>query len=371
MITPPNLDGSIADKIDRLEDALVVPPPKGDRNRPVIKAGVLDQDGQYVEKGITFRGRGPITVQPPMPASETVQTLSGTYMYAGPLFGHFGHFLVESISRLWALTQLGDKIDGIVFNPKFQKNPQKMMENFRPILSVLGVDVPIIMLDEPTKVEVLYVPQQGFGMFQMIEGAPEFRAFIQENSGKSIAAQGAEKLYLSRSELPPARGGMLGEKRLEALLKAEGYVIYHPQKHSFDEQVAAYKAARKIISVDGSPLHLLALVGDAEQTVACLARRSGDFDKIFARQLKAFQGIETTTIDALANQWIPEGSTGPDRLSYGEPDLSRVYDALKANGFLEGETRWPQLDFVLKADLLTELESYHKQSFMAYVAPNA
>lgn len=366
-MTPPDITTSIADQIDCLKGAIVVPPPKGDRNRPVIKAGVLTAQGDYVAKAVTFRGHGPITVQPPMPEAATLKTLSGTYMYAGPLFGHFGHFLVESISRLWALTQLDDKIDGIVFNPKFQKNPQKMMEQFRPILAVLGVDVPIIMLDEPTQVETLYVPQQGFGMFQMIEGAPEFRKFVQTRSGQSIPAKGAEKIYLSRSALPPARGGMLGEKRLEALLKAEGYVIYHPQQHSFDEQVAAYKAARKIISVDGSPLHLLALVGDADQTVACLARRSGGFDKVFAKQLKAFQGIETTPVDALANQWIPEGSTGPDRLSYGEPDLARVYDALKANGFLEGETRWPKLDLVMKADLLTELESYHEQSFKAYV----
>jgi hypothetical protein len=370
MVTPPRLDTTIADQIDCLKGAIVVPPPKGDKNRPVIRSGVLTADGDYVTRAITFRGPGPITIEPAMPDDAAIKTLSGTYMYAGPMFGHFGHFLVESISRLWALTQLEGKIDGIVFSPKFQNNPQKMAENFRPILKVLGVDVPVILVDEPTRIDTLYLPQQGFGMFQMIEGAPEFRAFVQDRCGASIPAQGAEKIYLSRSALPPARGGMLGEKRLEALLKAEGYVIYHPQKHSFDEQVAAYKAARKIISVDGSPLHLLALVGDAGQTVACLARRSGAFDKIFAQQLKAFQGIETTTIDALADQWIPEGSDRPDRLSYGEPDLARVYDALKENGFIAGDTRWSPLDPVLKADLLTELESYHKQIFKAYVSEN-
>lgn len=367
MLNPPALNESINQNIDRLTDAVIVPPPKGDKNRPVTKSGVLAEDGTYVTRGATFRGPRPITVEPAMPVE--LKTLDGTHMFAGPLFGHFGHFLVESISRLWAVETLRGKIDGIVYMPKFQNNPQKMMNVFRPMLEILGVDVPITMIEDPTRVETLYVPQQGFGMFQMIEGAPEFREFMNAHAGKSVAAQGADKLYLSRSALPPARGGMLGEKRLEALLKAEGYTIYHPQKHSFEEQIAAYKAARHIISVDGSPLHLVALVGDAEQKVACLARRTGDFDKLFAKQLKAFKGIETTIVDALVENWIPEGSEKPDRLSYGEPDLGRVYDGLKAGGFISGETRWPVLDPIMKADLLTELEGYHKQSFKAYVPP--
>jgi len=366
-MTPPELDQPIAQNIDCLANAIVVPPPKGDKNRPVTKSGILAADGSYVARGATFRGPRPITVEPAMPAD--VKSLDGKHMFAGPLFGHFGHFLVESISRLWAVGALRGKIDGIVFMPKFQNNPQKMMNTYRTALEILGVDVPITMIEDPTRIETLYVPQQGFGMFQMIEGAPEFRDFINAHAGKSVAAEGAEKLYLSRSALPPARGGMLGEKRLETLLKAEGYTIFHPQKHSFEEQVAAYKAARQIISVDGSPLHLVALVGDAGQKVACLARRTGDFDKLFAKQLKAFKGIETTIVDALVENWIPEGSEKPDRLSYGEPDLGLVYDGLKAGGFLNGDTRWPALDPVLKADLLTELEGYHKQSFKAYVPP--
>jgi len=95
MLTPPVLDQSIGRNIDRLTDAIIVPPPKGDKNRPVIKAGVLSATGDYVTRGATFRGPGPITVEPPMPAD--LKPLDGTHMFAGPLFGHFGHFLVESI----------------------------------------------------------------------------------------------------------------------------------------------------------------------------------------------------------------------------------------------------------------------------------
>ena len=62
---------------------------------------------------------------------------------------------------------------------------------------------------------------------------------------------------------------------LQARLEAEGYVPFHPQKHDFATQIAAYKAATHVISVDASPLHLLALVGNARQKVGIIARRGG------------------------------------------------------------------------------------------------
>ena len=367
MPNQPVLDQPIADKIDCLSNAIVVPPPKGDQNRSVQKSGVLNAEGAFVENCITWRNGNQINLEPPLPEPSEIETLEGRYMFAGPLFGHFGHFLVESICRFWAVPLLEEKIDGIAFVPKFQNRPQHVMDVFRPLIEMLGVDVPCINLEDPTRVETLYVPQQGFGMFDLIEGAPEFRDWVRKSAGKSVAAAGAEKLYVSRSALPPARGSLLGETKLEALLQSEGYAIFHPQKHSFEEQIAAYKAARYIISVDGSPLHLAALVGDKDQKIACIARRAGDLDEIFARQFKAFQGSKVTTISALAQNWIPETDTRPSRVSFGEVDFSKMYAALHENGFVSSKTAWAPLGDAERAPLLAELEQSQKVAFKKYV----
>jgi len=92
-------------------------------------------------------------------------------------------------------------------------------------------------------------------------------------------------------------------------LEAEGYTAFHPQKHTFEEQIAAYKAATHIISIDGSPLHMA---------------------------VKAFQDIETTTISALVQNWIPETDNRPSRVSFGEVDFGVIYDQLKEGGFISG-----------------------------------
>lgn len=366
MPTQPVLGPSIADQITRVDGGLLIPPPKGDPNRSVQKSGVLDAEGRVVEHAITWRNTNQVNTEPPMPAEGDIKALSGRYMFAGPLFGHFGHFLVESICRLWAVEQLKGQIDGVLFIPKFQNRPQHVLQVFEPMLKMLGVDIPCYNIEDPTRIETLYVPQQGFGMFDMIEGAPEFRDFINAHAGKTVTPEGAEKIYVSRSGLPPARGSLLGEKRLEDLLEAEGYSMFHPQKHSFEEQIAAYKAARYIISVDGSPLHMAGLVGDSDQKIACIARRAGNLDKIFARQFKAFKNVDVVTISALVQDWIPETDNRPSRVSFGEVDFGQMYDALKEGGFISGGTRWEPFSDEDHSALMAELAVSQKVEFKPF-----
>lgn len=339
----PDLSGSIAERISFHENAIVVPPPKEGVNRSVQLSGVLDADGSFVENSITWRGKSQVTLAPPMPAEEEITELKGTWMFLGPLFGHFGHFLVESICRIWAYEQLRGKIDGVLYVPKFQNRPEHVVSVYAPFLKALGVDCQVLNLSEPTRVERLYVPQQGFGMFQMIEGSPEFRDFVNAFAGKDIAPDGPKKIYVSRSALPAIRGSILGETLLEEWLQAEGYEVYHPQKHNHLEQIAAYKAATHVIAVDCSPLHLLALVGNKDQKVGIIARRAGDLDKIFAQQIKAFKGAEAHAINALERNWIESHANRPSRTSWGEVNYPQIYQELKTAGLIDGDVPWPKL----------------------------
>lgn len=340
--TVPDISGGVGDHITLVEGALVVPPAKGLGNQSVQRSGVLTSDGTLVEDGVTWRGPNPVTVAPAMPKGEIAE-LKGTYMFLGPLFGHFGHFLVESICRIWAFEPLRDKIDGVIYVPKFQNRPDHVANVYRPFLQALGVTAPMLNLEDPTRVERLYVPRQGFGMFQMIEGAPEYRDFVRAHAGKSIEPKGAEKIYISRSALPPIRGSILGEKKLESLLEAEGYEVFHPQKHSHEAQIAAYRAARQIVGVDCSPLHLLALVGDKDQKTGIVARRDGDLDQYFARQIRAFQGAEATPMNFLTRNWIEADATRPSRTSWGEVDFTALHGALLNAGLITNPDPWPRL----------------------------
>ncbi len=340
---PPDLSGPISAQIRRLDRALVVPPAPGGPNRAVQRSGVLDDAGRPVVEATTWRGMSPVTVAP-APPEGPVDELAGRWLFLGPLFGHFGHFLVESISRLWALDALRGEIDGVLYVPKFQHRVQHVAETYRPFLGALGVDVPMHSLERPTRVERLCVPVQGFGMFEMIEGAPEFRDYMRRHAGRDVAPKGARKIYISRSALPAGRGSILGEARLEAWLEADGYEVFHPQKHEYLTQIAAYKAATHVVAVDCSPLHLLALVGHAEQKVGIIARRPGGLGELFARQIRAFTGADAVAVDALQRNWIEQTAQRPDRTSWGEVDYAAIGSVMTQSGLVTSSADWTPLD---------------------------
>ena len=250
---------------------------------------------------------------------------------------------MESICRIWAFDGLRDKIDGVITVPKFQNRPEHVAKVYGPFLDALGVTAPLLNLEDATRVEHLYVPRQGFGMFQMIEGAPEYRDFVRAHAGRAIVPQGDKKIYISRSALPPIRGSVIGETILEGLLADEGYTVYHPQKFNHSQQIAAYKAATHIIGVDCSPLHLLALVGNKDQQTGIIARRDGNLDQIFARQIGAFQGAKATPLNYLRRNWIEDHANRPSRTSWGEVSFNGLWHGLRDAGLISGGTPWPDL----------------------------
>lgn len=339
-LTPPDLSAPLAARVVEVEGGIVVPPAKGLGNQSVQRSGVLRPDGSHVPESVTWRGPSPVTTAPD--PVEPVEDLAGTWLFLGPLFGHFGHFLVESIARLWALEGRRDRIAGALYVPKFQNRPQHVMDVYRPFLKALGVDVQVRNVEDPTRVERVIVPPQGFGMFGMIEGSAEFRDYMRAHAGRDVAPEGPERIYVSRSALPPQRGSVVGESVLEARLEAEGYVPYHPQKHSHLEQIAAYKAARDVIAVDCSPLHLLALVGNAEQRVGVIARRTGRLDRIFARQIEAFTGARAWGFDHIRRNWIEETGNRPSRTSRGEVSFAALGRSLAEVGLIADGT-WDDL----------------------------
>ncbi len=353
-----------ADDLVLLENALVVPP--GPKTKSKWQpSGVLDSNGQYVENSISWSSSNdPVNSEPARPDDNSIAQVSGTYMFAGISYGHFGHFITESLSRIWALDELRDKIDGLVFTPKFQMaDNMRPFDVYRELLDGLGVDLPILCPTGPIRIDRLYVPKQGFGLGDLTGGSRKFRDYINHHAGRSVTAKGGRKIYISRSELPRDRGGILGEAKLEAYLAAEGYEIFHPQKATKLDQLAQYKQAERIIAVDCSPLHLVGYVGNADQRVGIITRRSMAFGEQFVRQLTEFKGMTASVINALENDWLPANTHRPSRSSFGEVRLSRMYEQFKSAGLIDGDTPWEDLTTEERNADLHRQEQRHEIGF--------
>ena len=73
------------------------------RRHTAFRMGVLDADGRIVRGSLLQRSYGPVGFAPDPPAS--VGSDPRSVVFAGHLSYHFGHFILESLSRLWFAAQ--------------------------------------------------------------------------------------------------------------------------------------------------------------------------------------------------------------------------------------------------------------------------
>lgn len=337
---PPVPEGGWSTEITTLDNALVVLPETSGLVQP---AGVLLSDGHPCPQAALWRNGRALTTLPEAPQGRLAER-KGTWLWGGVLWLHFGHFLVESTARLWALDHLEEEIDGVLFIPKRPRNGGEVSGYQRDFLALLGCDKPLVSLDAPTRVERLIVPGQGFGLGSLITGTAPYRSTIANRFAREIAPEGPEKLYISRSQLPAGRGNLIGEEALETYLAAQGYTVFHPEKHGLREQIAVYKGAKQIIAAEGSALHLLGMVARPTQQVAIVVRRPSSATRGLEQHLQSFAGITTATLCHLTRSWKPLGKAKA-RLWMGELDMPALQVSLRATGFIDGSgPRWANLD---------------------------
>ncbi|MBY5977656.1 glycosyltransferase family 61 protein [Phaeobacter italicus] len=342
--------GGWSEEIVTLADAIAVPPTD---SALVQKAGLLYSDGSYCAHGALWRKHRPITIAPDVPDSIN-QTLTGRWLWGGVLWAHFGHFLVESSARLWALAHLKSQVDGVLFIPKRPDVGEETRGFQREFLRLMAGDLPMRAVAEPTRVEELVVPGQGFGLGKITAGTPRFRNAIHSRFAREIRPDGPEKIYISRSRLGLRKGGLLGEEQLEALLVGEGYEIYHPQEHSLSDQLARYKAVKYVVAADGSALHLFAMVGRPDQKVAMVLRRQSGANNLLAANVASFCKNQPLVIGGLRTEWVPVSKPKSSRLSFGELNHSVIGKALTEAGFVQNGMEWPTLSEEDRAQILAD-----------------
>lgn len=328
-----NPEPPFAGTILTLPQALVVPERPSDRT---LASGVLDAGGRYVELSRSWvRARSP-TPEPHLAPGEEIVELPGTHLFGGPFRAHFGHFLLESTARLWALDHLDGKVDSIIYLP-FRgeaKAIARVIRGYDPFFRTLGIDLPVRTYPTALRVERLILPELGFGWNERYAGSPAYRAFMQARMRAAAEPEGGKKLYISRSRLNAQRGGVLGEVLIEENLKRAGYEVFHPEKHTLAEQIARYRAARRIVALDGSALHLVAYVAEPGTEVAMILRRSRANAADYLLQFKTFCAVEPQVIDVIRHDWVSADTNRVDFRSVGEIDFDALFKALKSTGFL-------------------------------------
>lgn len=348
-------------RIYPIQEATVDPFADGNRRGACRPAGIYNSSGKYVKLGHCLRRDGmPITSRPPkgMPEGD-FRRLEGRWLFGGMLYQHFGHFLLESTSRLWAVDHIDTQIDGVLFLPRKKLTwERRYVVPIIPWLQYFGEEFTAVEAPtSPVHVEELIVPQQAFGAGSMMAGSEEYRDFVHRRLGKEISADGAERIYISRSKLTSRRGRYLGEGQLEEQMEAEGYRIFHPQGHSFEEQIAQYKAAKYIVSSDNSALHLAAFFTQPDARVAIIIRRQSNAVNDISLQFEKFAGLTPDVVDVMDGRVFQSGDKVMKNEIYTALDMRRLGETLLGLGFTAQTKPWPLLS---EEETQAELVRYQK-----------
>lgn len=280
--------------VERLQQALVMPMEPGDG----CVCGVFRTDGSFRQMSRTLLSRARLSGIPRLQEMPFAEIVPGRWLFAGIGRQHFGHFLVETLIRLWAIGPYRDELDGIVIIPKRGINLSPALKSrFGAFLSLLTEGLPVHLVKHPTRFETLLLPSPGFGHQRWITGTDIFRRELRGRIARHIAPDGPKKLYVSRSALGQPDKLVDNEARIEKLMQRAGYEIFHPQNHGIEEQLARYMAAETLVGGDGSAFHLAPFGMQPGTRVGLIQRRHSRwaFDAL-TTQLQAFAAAEVSQI---------------------------------------------------------------------------
>ncbi len=229
---------------------------------PDNTAGLVGAQGCLPES-LLFRHAKPV-IFPPKP-SEPQASIQQQVIFGGYLLSHFGHFLLESLSRLSVCRLFPD-------TPLLWLTPERPLSSWQVALfNQIGVHNRHVFIDQPTLLHEVIVPNPGFVISDFF--SPEhadFLATLHPHAGRT-----GSKLWLSRSQARQRNlmAGYANEAQLETLLEQHGWCIFHPQHHTIEQQLHALAGASRLSGIEGSAYHLLMLFHRLETPIDMLARR--------------------------------------------------------------------------------------------------
>ncbi|MEM7731153.1 MAG: glycosyltransferase 61 family protein [Pseudomonadota bacterium] len=316
--------------VERLQNALVLPIAKGSS----MACGVVRADGSFRQMSRSLLSGARLTAVPDYDDTAFADIQPGTWLYAGVGRHHFGHFLVETLIRLWAVGYYRDELDGIVIIPNRGMDFNVSIERrFGPFLSLLTDGLGAHMPTHPTRYETMLLPSPGFGPLGWITGTPIFRRETRARVAARVrpSAGANDKVYISRTKLHKDDKLVDQEARIEDVMRKAGYDIFHPEQHSIAEQLSRYRTAKTIVGAEGSAFHLAPFAMPTGGRVALYQRRhwTRAFNA-YPAQLRAFCEAEVTSLRPL----MPRKVNAKDDDEAPALDFDKLMDGLSDSGFI-------------------------------------
>lgn len=228
-----------------------------------------DKNNNLIKDSLNIRSYG-ITFLPAPPAANYVYN-DAEIIFAGFLFPHYGHFLLESLARLWYAKEHQE------LPICFIGRNQKIFELQQEILHLLGINNTLYIVDQAVIFKKLIVPRPGCVIRQYIY--PFQIKFLGQYATHSSSTPA--KIFLSRARFS-GNSILSNDEQLETELAKLGYAIIYPEQLPISTQLELLFNAKIILALEGSALHNLLLLKEVQAQVLIIPRPAQEINQNYA-----------------------------------------------------------------------------------------
>lgn len=243
------------------------------------KGGVLDANGNYIALS-GYRQEAPFFLTIDGAYSIKQDQIETKYneekvIYLGGFYNHWGHYLVDCLSRCWILLSEEFSEYKVLFLP-FEN--QKLQGNYKRLLNLIGVtDDRIIHIDKPSVFNEVVIPEIAHDTCNFKYKKEYVEIFDRILENYCLMPEIPEKVYFSRENIGKFE---FGEAEIAENFKRNGYTVYYPEELSLDEQISIYANAKEIVCLN-STICLNALFS-SHKTQWVIINKYSAYHKMFA-----------------------------------------------------------------------------------------
>ncbi len=257
------------------------------------KAGVVNQNGEYVALS-AFEALSEVDSWGGSYQIESAEYLDETVLYFGRFWKHWGHFLMDMVSRLWWIIEND-------MNIKIAYDAQEDIQGvYWEFLRLLGVSKnQMVRVENPTRFAKVIVPECAH--------KPGISCNVRYKKIFDIVAQKAlqefedydkyrdKSIYFTRMQMKRRIPFEVGERDFERLFSRQGFVVVAPEKYSLVEQIAMIKGAKRVACLSGTLPHNMIFAQDGAELIVVRKTNKPNYRQVSVNQLRK---LKVTNIDA-------------------------------------------------------------------------
>lgn len=231
---------------------------------------------------------------------EEIEYIDEEVVFIGPFHSHYGHFLLESLSRLWFYLDSNN----LKYKAAFIIDSEE--SNYLDLITLFGLkEENLIKITKPTKFKKVIIPEQSFWLHS--KAHRNYKKII-DRIKENTECSNVDKIFISKKYIGNHKA--IGEKQLRNIFKKNGYKAICIDRLPIKKQIALLKGAKELAASSGSATHLSLFLSDGARLI-CL-NRACCINSVQSLIDSLMENVNVTYIDCYANLFpTPWFSPGP------------------------------------------------------------